>query len=66
MFTPLFIAELIILIVGIGFLMKAKMEFSARQLKYPDNKWSDRENKLRYIGYGLCILDVILALFVKG
>lgn len=59
-----FIIEIIILIVGIGFLTKAKMDFSLRQKTQPDNMWSKQENIYRYIGYGLCILDVILAGFI--
>lgn len=59
-----FVIELIILAVGIGFLAKAKMDFSVRQKTQPDNAWSKQENIYRYIGYGLCILDVVLAGFI--
>lgn len=61
----LFIIELIILVAGIGLIMHAKLHFARRQKYEPDNKWSDYENKVRYLGYGLCILDVLMALFIK-
>ena len=61
----LFIIELIILVAGIGLIMHAKLHFAKRQKYEPDNKWSDCENKVGYLGYGLCILDVLMALFIK-
>ena len=53
------------LVAGIGLVMHAKLHFASRQKYEPDNKWSDYENKARYLGYGLCILDVLMALFIK-
>lgn len=61
----LFIFELILLVIGIGCVMKAKMSFQTRQQKKPDNKWSDQEKKLRIIGFSVLAVDAILALFVK-
>lgn len=61
----LFIIELILLVVGIGCIMKAKMSFQYRQQKHPDNQWSDQEKKLRIIGFAVLGVDIILALFVK-
>lgn len=59
-----FIIMIVLLIVGMGCIMTAKVSFQQRQLVAPDNIWSDKEKKLRKIGYGILILDVILAGFV--
>ena len=58
------ILMLILLVAGMGCLMKAKVSFQQRQLTAPDNVWSEQEKLLRKIGYGLMIADVILAGFV--
>lgn len=55
----------VLLGAGIGCLMWAKVSFQQRQLKEPDNVWSDRENLVRRIGYGLLIVDVIIAGFIN-
>ena len=55
---------ILLLIVGIGCLMWAKMSFQQRQLEDPDNVWSDKENKMRKLGYGILIADVLIAGFV--
>lgn len=59
-----FIIMIVLLIVGMGCIMTAKVSFQQRQLTAPDNVWSDREKLLRKIGYGILIADVILAGFV--
>lgn len=59
-----FILMLVLLVVGMGCLMTAKVTFQNRQLTTPDNTWSDKEKLLRKIGYGVLIADVILAGFV--
>lgn len=59
-----FIIMIILLIIGMGCIMTAKISFQQRQLTAPDNAWSDREKLLRKVGYGILILDVILAGFV--
>lgn len=58
------IIMLILLFAGMGCIMKAKVDFQRRQLEIPDNVWSDKEKTLRKVGYGILILDVILAGFV--
>ncbi len=55
----------ILLIVGMGCLMTAKISFQQRQLETPDNAWSDKEKNLRKIGYGVMIADVIIAGFIN-
>lgn len=59
-----FIIMIVLLIIGMGCIMKAKISFQQRQLTAPDNVWSDKEKLLRKVGYGILILDVILAGFV--
>lgn len=59
------IIMLILLVIGMFCLMRAKITFQQRQQKAPDNAWSKEEKKLRAIGYGLMILDVIIAGFVR-
>lgn len=59
-----FIIMIILLIIGMGCIMTAKVSFQQRQFSTPDNMWSEREKLLRKIGYGVLILDVILAGFV--
>lgn len=59
-----FIIMIILLIAGMGCIMTAKISFQQRQLTTPDNVWSEKEKRLRMIGYGILILDVILAGFV--
>lgn len=54
-----------LLIVGIGCLMTAKVSFQQRQLETPDNAWSEKEKKLRKLGYGILIADVIIAGFIN-
>ena len=54
-----------LLIVGIGCLMTAKVSFQQRQLETPDNAWSEKEIKLRRIGYGILIADVVIAGFIN-
>ncbi len=55
----------ILLAAGIGCLMWAKISFQQRQQNTPDNTWSDRENLVRRIGYGILIADVIIAGFIN-
>lgn len=52
---------IILLVCGMFCLMKAKMSFQQRQMQAPDNVWSPEENRLRKIGYGILIVDVIIA-----
>lgn len=59
-----FILMIALLIAGMGCIMSAKVSFQQRQLTAPDNVWSEKEKKLRRLGYGILILDVILAGFV--
>lgn len=59
-----FIIMIVLLIIGMGCIMTAKISFQQRQLTAPDNVWSDKEKLLRKVGYGILILDVILAGFV--
>lgn len=59
------IVMIILLVVGLGCLMKAKITFQRRQQTTPDNVWSEEEKKLRKIGYALMIVDVIIAGFVR-
>ena len=59
-----FILMIALLIAGMGCSMSAKVSFQQRQLTAPDNVWSEKEKKLRRLGYGILILDVILAGFV--
>lgn len=56
---------LVLLAAGMGCLLYAKLHFVQRQKTEPDNKWSDTENRLRYLGYGICIADVIIAGFIN-
>lgn len=58
-----FIVMLVILAVGMGCIIYAKLSFAKRQRTNPDNKWNKQENTWRYFGYALCILDVIIAGF---
>lgn len=59
-----FIIMIVLLVIGMGCIMKAKISFQQRQLTAPDNVWSDGEKLLRKVGYGILIADVILAGFV--
>ena len=59
------IIMIILLLIGMCCLMRAKISFQRRQLTAPDNVWSEEEKKLRVIGYGLMILDVVIAGFVR-
>ncbi len=59
------IIMLILLVIGLGLVCYAKMHFAQRQKTEPDNKWSAEENKLRYAGYIICIIDVIIAGFIN-
>lgn len=59
------IIMVILLIIGMGCLMTAKVSFQQRQLETPDNVWSDKEKKLRKLGYGIMIADVIIAGFIN-
>jgi len=59
------IIMIILLIVGLVCLMKAKISFQQRQMTTPDNAWSPEEQKLRKIGYAIMIVDVIIAGFIK-
>lgn len=59
------IIMIILLIIGMVCLMSAKISFQQRQLVTPDNAWSDREKKLRRLGYGILIGDVIIAGFIN-
>ncbi len=59
------IIMIILLIVGMGCLMKAKVSFQQRQQVTPDNAWSPQEQKLRKIGYAIMIVDVIIAGFIN-
>ena len=59
------IIMIILLIVGLVCLMKAKISFQQRQMTAPDNAWSPQEQKLRKIGYAIMIVDVIIAGFIK-
>ena len=59
------IIMVILLICGMGCLMSAKISFQRRQMVAPDNAWSQRENQLRKIGYGILIADVIIAGFIN-
>lgn len=59
------IIMIILLVCGMFCLMKAKMSFQQRQLQTPDNVWSPEENRLRKIGYGILIVDVIIAGFIN-
>ena len=56
---------IILLIAGLGCLMWAKMSFQRRQLEDPDNVWSEQEKKMRRLGYGILIVDVIIAGFIN-
>lgn len=55
----------IILIMGMGCLLFAKMHFAKRQTTEPDNKWSPLENGIRITGYVLCVIDVMVAGFIN-
>ncbi len=57
---------IILLIAGMYCMMRAKMEFQQRQLKFPDNAWSLREVKLRRIGHVFLLADVAIALFIAS
>ena len=59
------IIMIILLVIGMGCLMTAKISFQQRQLETPDNVWSDNEQKLRKLGYGIMIADVIIAGFIN-
>ena len=59
------IIMIILLVIGMGCLMTAKISFQQRQLETPDNVWSDKEQKLRKLGYGIMIADVIIAGFIN-
>ena len=59
------IIMIILLLIGMYCLMRAKISFQRRQLTAPDNVWSEEEKKRRIIGYGLMILDVVIAGFVR-
>lgn len=59
------IIMIILLVIGMGCLMTAKVSFQQRQLETPDNVWSDKEQKLRKLGYGIMIADVIIAGFIN-
>ncbi len=59
------ILMVILLIVGMGCLMWAKMSFQSRQMKTPDNAWSPKEKKIRILGYAILIADVLIALFIN-
>lgn len=59
------IIMVILLVIGMGCLMTAKVSFQQRQLETPDNVWSDKEQKLRKLGYGIMIADVIIAGFIN-
>lgn len=61
-----FIVMLVILVSGMSCIIYAKLSFAKRQKTNPDNKWSKKENAWRYFGYGLCILDVIIAGFFNS
>ena len=64
--SPLKDAVLFVLLAtGLGCLMWAKVSFQRRQQHTPDNAWSDRENRVRKIGYGILIVDVIIAGFIN-
>lgn len=60
-----FILMVILLVLGIGSIIYAKMHFAQRQMSEPDNQWSPLENKIRYAGYAICVLDVIIAGFIN-
>ncbi|NCB32479.1 MAG: hypothetical protein EOM64_01120 [Erysipelotrichia bacterium] len=59
------IVMIILLIAGMGCLLYAKLHFAKRQETDPDNQWSKRENQMRYLGYAICITDVIIAGFIN-
>ena len=59
------IIMIILLLIGMYCLMRAKISFQRRQMVAPDNVWSEEEKKLRKIGYALMILDVIIAGFIR-
>lgn len=59
------IIMLILLVAGLGCILHAKIHFQVRQKTDPDNKWSQLENRYRYAGYVLCIVDVIIAGFIN-
>lgn len=56
---------IILLVCGMYCLMRAKMSFQKRQQQTPDNAWSPEEDRLRKIGYGIFIVDVIIAGFIN-
>lgn len=59
------IIMIILLVVGMLCLMRAKITFQRRQQVAPDNAWSPEEKKLRTIGYAIMILDVVIAGFIR-
>lgn len=59
------IIMIVLLIIGLSCLMWAKMSFQQRQLSNPDNAWSAQEQKMRKLGYGILIVDVIIAGFIN-
>ena len=59
------IIMIILLVIGLGCLMKAKITFQRRQQTTPDNVWSEDEKKLRKIGYVLMVVAVIIEGFVR-
>lgn len=59
------ILMVILLIAGMVCLMWAKMSFQKRQQVTPDNAWSKQEDIVRKVGYGILILDVIIAGFIN-
>lgn len=59
------IIMVILLICGMACLMSAKISFQQRQMTTPDNAWSPKEKKLRWIGYGILIADVVIAGFIN-
>ena len=59
------IIMIILLLIGMYCLMRAKITFQQRQQTAPGNAWSKDEKKLRVIGYTLMILDVIIAGFIR-
>lgn len=58
-----FVLMLLIVIAGMSCLIYAKLSFAKRQRINPDNKWSKNEQIWRIAGYGLCIIDIIIAGF---
>ncbi len=55
----------VLLAFGMVCLMAAKVRFQKRQMVEADNAWSRDENRLRMIGYGILIVDVIIAGFIN-